>query len=274
MDQSTSSKRYIHGYQEVEQERLREQALVIENPIYDTIDFSSVQHLLEIGSGVGAQTEILLRRFPHLQITGVEYEAKQIQKAEENMRKIGYGEEKVRFIEQDAHQLSLPQQYDAAFICWVLEHVSNPLQVLVSMKPFLRKGAIISITEVFNVSFYTYPLLPEVMHYWKVYNDFQISLGGNPHIGAQIGNLLHQAGYQQITLRSDGFHLDGRQQEKKNIVFDYWKNLMNSGAPQLLNAGVVSEEDVKKMLEGLDFLKNMEDSVFYYSFIQASAIHS
>jgi hypothetical protein len=46
---SNSLQKYIHGYLEQEQERLREQALVIERPIYDYIDFSEVNELLEIG---------------------------------------------------------------------------------------------------------------------------------------------------------------------------------------------------------------------------------
>ncbi|MGY6520795.1 MAG: class I SAM-dependent methyltransferase [Mongoliitalea sp.] len=272
MEHTSAEKRYIHGYQEVEQERLREQALVIEQPIYDVLDFSSVTHLLEIGSGVGAQTEVLLRRFPHLKITGVEYEAKQIHKAEWNMQRLGIGSDKVRFIQQDAQHLDLPQQYDGAFICWVLEHVDDPLKVLTSMKPFLKEGAIVSITEVFNASFYTYPLIPAVMHYWKVYNEFQLSLGGNPHIGAQLGNLLAKAEYQKIQLRADGFHLDQRNFSQKVQVFEYWKNLMSSGAPVLIDAGVINPTDVLAMQEGLDVLKSMEDSIFYYSFIQASAV--
>ncbi len=55
--------KYLHGYEEVEQERLLEQAKVIESNIFDFIDYSDCQRLLEIGSGVGAQTEILQRRF-------------------------------------------------------------------------------------------------------------------------------------------------------------------------------------------------------------------
>lgn len=265
------SSRYIHGYQEVEQERLKEQALVIESPIYDYIDFSEVQELLEIGSGVGAQTEILLRRFPQLQITGVEYESIQIAKAVENMAKAGIAEGKVRFIQQDATQLQLDRQYDAAFICWVLEHIPDPSKVLSSMKPFLKDGAKVSITEVFNSTFYTWPLRPEVMEYWGIYNNFQVSIGGDPYVGAKLGHLLHQAGYRDIQLRSGGFHLDQRQPEDKRTVFNYWKNLMSSGAPQLLAEGLIDDSQLLKMQQAMDELRDMPDSVFYYQFIQATA---
>ncbi|MFD2201620.1 class I SAM-dependent methyltransferase [Shivajiella indica] len=271
MSDNPSNKKYIHGYLEEEQERLREQALVIENPIYDFIDFSQVKELLEIGSGVGAQTEILLRRFPHLKITGVEYESKQVEKAWENMAKLGYGKEKVDFVKQDAAALQLEKKYDAAFICWVLEHIPQPVRVLKSMKPFLKKGAMVSITEVFNRTFYTYPLIPEVMEYWEIYNKYQEEIGGDPQVGAKLGDLLLEAGYERISLRSGGFHLDSRNQNEKWTVFNYWKNLMSSGVPLLLEEGKVTEKLVKEMQKGMDKLKDMPHSIFYYSFIQATA---
>ncbi|WP_228779906.1 class I SAM-dependent methyltransferase [Aquiflexum lacus] len=267
----SSSPKYIHGYLEQEQERLREQALVIERPIYDYIDFSEVKELLEIGCGVGAQTEILLRRFPHLQITGVEYESRQIKKAIENMSKLGYDESKVKFVQQDAKNLHLDKQYDAAFICWVLEHITDPVKVLVSMKPFLKPNALVSITEVFNSTFYTYPVKKEVIDYWRIYNEYQVQIGGDPQVGVRLGDLLEEAGYINIDLRSGGFHLDSRHPEEKRTVFNYWKNLISSGAPLLIEEGLVSEKQVNDMQLAMDELRDMPHAVFYYRFIQATA---
>jgi ubiquinone/menaquinone biosynthesis C-methylase UbiE len=271
MGNNSSNSKYIHGYEAIEQERLKEQAMVIENPIYDFIDFSEVKELLEIGSGVGAQTEILLRRFPHLKITGVDYEARQIEKAKENIKKLGYGTDKVKFTQQDATALQLDQAFDGAFICWVLEHIPDPVRVLKSMKPFLKKGAMVSITEVFNSTFYTYPFIPEVMDYWQIYNNYQVAIGGDPQVGARLGSLLEDAGYSNIDLRSGGFHLDKRMPEEKKTVFSYWKNLISSGAPLLLEEGLVTVAQVKAMQTAMDRLMEMPDSIFYYRFIQATA---
>ncbi|MCH7401621.1 class I SAM-dependent methyltransferase [Belliella kenyensis] len=270
MSNSTTPK-YIHGYQDDEQERLRYQAKVIEKPIYDFIDFSNNQKLLEIGSGVGAQTEILLNRFPHLQITGVEYEPKQIAKAQQNMKSLGYDVDKVQFIQQDAKQLQLDDHYDAAFICWVLEHISEPEKVLQSMKPYLHEGAKIVITEVFNASFYTYPHAAKVMEYWEIYNNYQRSIGGDPDVGAKLGHLLEIAGYKDIALRFGGFHLDSRTPEVRAAVLDYWTSLMKSGAPALLEEGLISSDMVSAISEEMENLKHQENSIFYYNFIQATA---
>ncbi|EIM73692.1 methyltransferase [Nitritalea halalkaliphila LW7] len=208
MREPTSAPRYIHGYLSEEQERLREQAAVIEGPIYDTLDLSGVQRLLEIGSGVGAQTEILLRRFPQLHITGLEYEPSQIAKANLNREAFGMPADQVQFVQGDAHAIPLQGGFDGAFICWVLEHVHNPLQVLKETWKQLLPGGKVWVTEVFNATFYTYPHQPAVMHYWQAYNTFQREIGGDPDVGVKLGGLLQKAGFQQITLRDDGFHLD------------------------------------------------------------------
>ena len=61
---------YLHGFSQEEQERLFRQAAFCEFEVYRNVDLSSVNNLLEVGSGVGAQSEILLRRFPKLQLKG------------------------------------------------------------------------------------------------------------------------------------------------------------------------------------------------------------
>ncbi len=76
---------YIHGFSSEEQSRLTRQARMFENTLFSRIDFSESKRLLEVGCGVGAQTEILLRRFPHLELTGVDRSEAQLAAAERNL---------------------------------------------------------------------------------------------------------------------------------------------------------------------------------------------
>lgn len=61
--------KYLHGFNSEEQQRLMDQAGFLAPLIYPTVDFSACEHLLEIGSGVGAQTRVLLGLYPKLRIT-------------------------------------------------------------------------------------------------------------------------------------------------------------------------------------------------------------
>ena len=63
---------YIHGYSKLEFERLIEQARILGPGVYDQLDLSIYSNLLEIGSGVGAQTKEILKRWPSLKISSVE----------------------------------------------------------------------------------------------------------------------------------------------------------------------------------------------------------
>src|SRR5262245_58065774 len=77
----TQTSGYLHGYSHEEQARLIKQAEFLEFSVYEHLDLSRVRKLLEVGCGVGAQTRIVCRRFPHLHITGVDGEPAQIQAA-------------------------------------------------------------------------------------------------------------------------------------------------------------------------------------------------
>src|SRR5689334_10270627 len=77
-DVGDKAKGYLHGYSQTERERLHRQARFLEPMVHDRLPYHRRKRLLEVGSGVGAQTEILLRRFPDLHVTGVELNEDQI----------------------------------------------------------------------------------------------------------------------------------------------------------------------------------------------------
>ena len=76
---------YIHGYSPEEQDRLRRQAEFMEYTVYQDVNLSQASRLLEVGSGVGAQTEILLRRFPRLKIDCLDLNKDQLETARKSL---------------------------------------------------------------------------------------------------------------------------------------------------------------------------------------------
>lgn len=236
--------------------------------IYPTVDFSGCDKLLEIGSGVGAQTRVLLELYPDLQITSVDFSETQLAKAKENLKDYS---DRVTFVHQDAESLVLAEKFDAAFICWALEHMANPLQVLRQVKKHLAADAKIHITEVFNSSFFCFPKSPALDHYYQRYNEQQMRFGGNPDVGSQLGNLLFHAGFKEIQLMPGGFHLDQRNPENLKRFIEFWKILMKSGAPGLLESGSLTQKDIDGMVSDLDRILADENAVFFYQFVQAKA---
>ncbi len=260
---------YIHGYLTGEQDRLLEQAGMLAPLIYPWVDLAGRNKVLEVGSGVGAQTKVLLELYPEINLTCIELEASQIEKAQVNLQ--SYPSSQVRFIQQDAQNLALEEKYDGAFICWVLEHVSEPQLVIDSVFDHLSPRGIVYITEVFNSSFHYFPQCDGLAAYYNAFNELQKENGGNPDIGLQLGNLLKKSGFENIELKPGGLHLDQSQPALLKQMVEYWKKLMKSAAEELILSGKIDQATVKAMEADLDQLAQHPEAVFFYQFIQAKA---
>lgn len=271
-----SEEKYLHGYSKEEQQRLYKQARFMENKIYSDIDFSTVTNLLEVGCGVGAQSEILLRRFPHVHLTGLDYSEKQILQAESYLTTIPYATNRYTLLQGNAMDMNFDSQaqFDGAFLCWVLEHIPEPARVLSEVRRVLKPGSPIVITEVLNSSFFVEPYSPSVLQYWMRFNDLQYDMGGDPFVGAKLGNLLQSVGYQRIVTEPKTYHLDNRNPAKRAEMIGFWTELLLSGLPQLLEAGYVDAELADKVREEMRVVAKSPNAVFFYTFMQAKAYTS
>jgi ubiquinone/menaquinone biosynthesis C-methylase UbiE len=263
---------YLHGYSADERDRLRRQARFLEPMIHDRLPFRRRRKLLEVGAGVGAQTEILLRHFPELHITGIEINEEQIAEARRFLATVPWATGRHEILKMNATRLEFePETFDAAFLCWVLEHVGDPARVLGEVRRVLTPGAPIVCNEVQNATFFLDPYSPNTLRYWMAFNDHQLSIGGDPFVGAKLGNLLQSVGFRDIQTDVRTFHLDNRAPAERAEFIAYWADLLRSGAPGLLEAKVVSEEVVNGMTAELTRVARDPNAVFFYSFIQARA---
>ena len=267
---------YLHGYSEDERERLHRQARFLEPMVHDRLPFRRRRRLLEVGAGVGAQTEILLRHFPDLHVTGVEINEAQIAEARRYLGTVPWaqvaGAPRYEIRKMDATKLEFPpESFDSAFLCWVLEHVGEPARVLSEVRRVLQPGASVVCNEVLNATFFVDPYSPMTLRYWMAFNDHQLSVGGDPFVGAKLGNLLQSVGFRDVQTEVKTFHLDNRAPAERAEFLAYWTELLLSGAPTLLAANEVSTEIVEGMTKELEHVARDPNSVFFYSFIQARA---
>lgn len=270
------SDQYLHGFSPEEQKRLVRQAEFLESYVYEGIDLAPVKHLLEVGCGVGAQTKILLRRFPHLKITAVDFSATQLDQAKKYLSEETQ-QGRVEFVQADAQildQVLKGSSYDGAFLCWFLEHVPEPLKVLQSMKALLKPKSKVWLTEVNNSSFFVDPYSPALLKYWFEFNDHQWSIRGHPFVGLQLGGLLHQAQYKNIHTEIRSFLFDGRKPDQRREFFAEWTDLLLSAADGLLKSGRVNQKLIDQMKDELNRAKDDPQGVFYYNFVRGTATWS
>jgi ubiquinone/menaquinone biosynthesis C-methylase UbiE len=267
---------YLHGYSEKERDRLHRQARFLEPMVHDRLPYRRRKKLLEVGCGVGAQTEILLRHFPDLHVTGIEINDEQLAEAKRFLATVPWAADqgKPRYVleKADATQLEYgAESFDSAFLCWVLEHVGDPARVLSEVRRVLVPGSPVSISEVLNATFFIDPYSPDTLRYWTAFNEHQLSVGGDPFVGAKLGNLLQSVGFRDVQTEVKSFHLDNRDPSERAEFLAYWSDLLLSGAPALLAAKQVEQSVVDGMRKELARVARDPNSVFFYAFIQARA---
>ncbi|MGN6512365.1 MAG: class I SAM-dependent methyltransferase [Lysobacteraceae bacterium] len=264
---------YLHGFSPTEQARLVKQARLAETTIFRNIDYPGVERLLEVGSGVGAQTEILLRRFPDLHVTGVDLSQTQLDAAAHRLGAMPWFADRYALRQADATDLPFePRSFDGAFLCWVLEHVPEPARVLAEVRRVLAPGAPVYVTEVMNSSFLLDPYSPNTWRYWMAFNDYQYESGGDPFIGAKLGNLLLAGGFDEVTTEVKVFHFDNREPARRKSMIAFWEELLLSAADQLLEAGKVDRDTVDGLRREMHQVQKDPDAVFFYAFVQARAV--
>lgn len=268
-----SEEGYLHGYSSIEQDRLKYQAQVTEQTIYGNLDLSGVEKLLEVGVGVGAQSEILLRRYPNIKITGIDQSDTQLAAAREFLKSKSYADQRFDLKQMDATNMDFESlSFDGAFICWVLEHVPSPERVLSEVRRVLKKGARVYITEVMNHSFFLDPYSPNVWKYWMAMNDYQHEQTGDPFVGAKLGNLLLAQGYQDISTEVKTWHFDNRQPEQRKRYIEFWTQILLSAKDQLIKAKYIDEDTLRLAHEELRQVAKDPNAVFYFSFMQAQGV--
>ena len=261
---------YLHGFDPVEQDRLLEQAEFLEPYVFSGIHLESCKNVLEVGCGVGAQSKILLRRFPKLKLTSFDLSPAQLARAHEHLR-TEIRQKRVVLKKADAQKFRFSKKFDGAFLCWFLEHVPDPLAVLKRTRQHLLPGSPIFCSEVFNHTLFLEPYSPAFLKYWFEFNELQWSIQGHPYIGGSLGHLLKEAGFEDVRAEVRPFHFDSRQPELRAKFVEYFFQILLSAEKALLASGRVDRQLVREMRKEVEHVKKRKDSVFFYAFMRASA---
>ncbi|OJJ21851.1 methyltransferase type 11 [marine bacterium AO1-C] len=266
-------KRYIHGYSETEAQRLSNQA----NSIAEYLHFDSVWQpgstILEVGCGVGAQTVIIADKNPDCKIVSIDISKKSIAQAQQKVQEAGMTN--VEFRLQDVNELIKGKKeiYDHVFICFVLEHISEPQQVLQNLKSIIKPGGTITVIEGDHGSTFFYPENDFARKVIDAQVKLQQGKGGNANIGREVYPLLSKAGFQEIVVSPRQIYVDGT---RPALVDGFIKNtftaMMQGMSETVLKEGLVSKSDYDLGIEGL--LRTAEaDGVFSYTFFKGIGVN-
>jgi SAM-dependent methyltransferase len=207
LDSRLMSETYVHGYYRRENERLQDQAGTLVDLLHSDTAYPSGSSVLEAGCGVGAQTVTLAQRSPDAQFTSVDVSAASLDEARRRADRAGL----TNVVFRQADILDLPfaaESFDHIFVCFVLEHLSRPVEALAVLDRLLRPGGTTTVIEGDHGSTYFHPDSRAAHEAIQCLVELQREAGGNALIGRQLYPLMVEAGLDRVRVSPRMVYVD------------------------------------------------------------------
>ena len=262
---------YVHGYSERETQRLYEQAEILEDILHTGTQFPVGSKVLEAGCGVGGQTRLLIKRSPDADFTCIDISEKSLATAKRLKEQARF--DKVTFQQENIHQLSFADEsFDHVFICFVLEHLDDPVAALVELKRVLKPSGTITVIEGDHGSAFWHPETPESIAAWNGLIIAQRAHGHDPNIGRRITPLLTEAGFGLQSCEPAWLYADKLKSAlREGMVNHIIVPMVQSAEEQILNDTLVPEDDYRKGIADLSHVDQIDEGTFFYTWFKAVA---
>jgi SAM-dependent methyltransferase len=264
------SETYVHGYHGRENERLQDQAGTLVDLLHSDTAYPGESKVLEVGCGVGAQTVTLARRSPEARFTSIDLSA--VSLVEAKRRTDHAGVRNVEFVQADIFDLPFEaESFDHAFVCFVLEHVSRPLEALAILKRMLGPGGTMTVIEGDHGSAYFHPKSAAADAAINCLVQLQRDAGGNALIGRELYPLLVDAGFEAVRVAPRMVYVDSSRPDLVDGFTRKTFTAMIEGVREAaISAGLITAEAFDTGVRDLHRTTEA-DGVFCYTFFKGVA---
>lgn len=266
------SNAYVHGYNPRESLRLQDQAKTLVELLHSDTVYPEGQRVLEAGCGVGAQTVLLARNSPNALITSIDVSEKSLAQARSATKLAGLSN--VTFQQANLFDLPFgPESFDHVFVCFVLEHLTEPKKALQALKRVLKAGGTITVIEGDHGSAYFYPDSEFAQKAVRCLVQLQAKAGGNALIGRALYPLLKGAVFDEVHVSPRMVYVDS---SHPDLVEGFTKRtftaMVEGVRKPAVAAGLIGEADFDRGIA--DLYRSAEgDGVFCYTFFKAVAVN-
>ncbi len=261
------SRQYVHGYEPSEAIRLQDQASTLVELLHSDTHFPEGSTVLEAGCGVGAQTVTLAQNSPGAKITSIDVSAESVAQARRNLQSAGISGVELR----QANIFSLPfepESFDHVFVCFVLEHLRNPVDALVSLRTVLKPGGTITVIEGDHGSTYFHPESDAADAAINCQVELQRRAGGNAHVGRQLYPLLDRSGFGNVRVSPRMVYVDS---SKPHLVDGFTRKtftaMIEGVRTPALEAGIIDAASFDDGIQAL-YRTAETDGTFCYTFFK------
>ena len=227
--------------------------------------------VLEAGCGVGAQTLTLSRNSPKASFTSVDISAASI--AEARRRALSAGLTNVRFEQADIFNLPFQtESFDHVFVCFVLEHLSRPMEGLNILKEMIAPGGTITVIEGDHGSAYFHPDSLAARQAIQCQVELQHRAGGNANVGRALYPLLCQAGYHEVRVSPRMVYADSSKPAFADGFTKKTFTAMIKGVREsAVKAGLIESDMFDQGIADL-YRTTQTDGTFCYTFFKALGV--
>lgn len=262
--------KYVHGYDNRENRRLQDQAQTLVELLHSDTAYPENSVVLEAGCGVGAQTVTLAKKSPGARIISIDISKESLSEARRNVDAEGITN--VEFQQGDIFNLAFEEKsFDHLFLCFVLEHLENPVEALTQLKKFIRPGGTVTVIEGDHGSVYFYPDNEDAHKAVNCQIELQKHAGGNALIGRELYPLLTRSGFKNCRVSPRMVYVDS---SKPGLVEGFTKNtftaMIEGVREKALQKGLIEEGVFDNGIKGL-YRAAEADGVFCYTFFKAFA---
>lgn len=262
---------YVHGYSERETQRLYEQAEILEAILHEGTAYAPGRHILEAGCGVGAQTRLLTKRSPGALFTSIDISEDSLAAAARLKQQPGF--ENVTFRRADIMNLPFPDEsFDHVFICFVLEHLDQPVKALHQLKKVLKTNGTLTVIEGDHGSCFWHPHTAQSQAAWNGLIVAQQANGHDPNIGRRLTPLLTDAGFQIESCRPAWLYADRLNKPLRDGMVDHIiVPMVQSAEKQILAEDLVPQTVYQQGISDLKRVDEIEEGTFFYTWFKALA---
>ena len=262
---------YVHGYDPREAERLADQAGTLVELLHSDTRYMPGDRVLEAGCGVGAQTTTLAANSPEALFTSVDIEPASV--AEATRRVEEHGLTNVSLLQGDLHDLDLPEHgFDHAFVCFVLEHLTDPVEALRRITRHVKPGGTLTVIEGDHGSTTFHPEDADARAAIDCQVRLQADAGGDATIGRRLFGVLTQAGLQEVHVSPRLVYVDASRPELvEGFTRRTFTAMVEGVRASALQAELITAERFDAGIAALHRTTE-PDGAFTYTFFKATAV--
>jgi SAM-dependent methyltransferase len=261
----------VHGYDVREGERLRDQATTLVELLHGDTAYPAGCRVLEAGCGVGAQTVTLAGNSPGAAITSIDVSEVSLAQAKRVVAEAGL--KNVTFQGADIFDLPFEKEsFDHVFVCFVLEHLGDPVKALRALMGVLKRGGTMTVIEGDHGSAYFHPESAAARRAIACQVELQARGGGNALIGRSLYPLLKAAGLSGVEVSPRMVYADA---SMPGLVDGFTRKtftaMIEGVRGSAVAAGMIGAEEFDKGIA--DLYRTAEaDGVFCYTFFKGRGV--